>query len=81
MMNLDQVINNFMNQPNALGYRMQQAVGYRDAAARGEISPSEYQDLLEDLRRLDDIQLSADELDQQIAFNDCLTALKNIPLP
>lgn len=37
MMNLDQVINNFMNQPNALGYRMQQAVGYRDAAASGEI--------------------------------------------
>ena len=31
MMNLDQVIHNFMNQPNVLGYRMQQAVGYRDA--------------------------------------------------
>ena len=81
MMNLDQVIHNFMNQPTALGYRMQQAVGYRDAAARGEISQSEYQDLLEDLRRLDDIQLSADELDQQIAFNECLSALKYIPLP
>jgi len=81
MMNLDQVIHNFMNQPTALGHRMQLAVGYRDAAARGEISQSEYQDLLEDLRRLDDIQLSADELDQQIAFNECLSALKSIPLP
>lgn len=81
MMNLDQVINNFMNQPNALGYRMQQAVSYRDAAARGEISQSEYHALLEDLQRLEGIQLAADELDQQIAFNDCLTALKYIPLP
>lgn len=81
MMNLDQVIHNFMNQNNVLGYRMQQAVHYRDAAARGEINGSEYQDLLEDLRRLDDIQLSADELDQQIAFNECLSALKYIPLP
>lgn len=81
MMNLDHVVQNFLNQNNALGYRMQQAVSYRDAAARGEISQSEYQDLLEDLQRLDNIQLSADELDQQIAFNDCLTALKYIPLP
>ena len=81
MMNLDQVVNNFLNQNNALGYRMQQAVGYRDAAARGEITANEYQDLLEDLRRLDDIQLAADELDQQIAFNECITALKYIPLP
>lgn len=81
MMNLDHVVQNFLNQNNALGYRIQQAVSYRDAAARGEISQSEYQDLLEDLQRLDNIQLSADELDQQIAFNDCLTALKYIPLP
>ena len=81
MLNLDQVVHNFMNQPNALGYRIQQAVNYRDAAARGEISPSEYQDLLEDLRRLDGIQLSADELDQQVAFNECVNALKYIPLP
>jgi len=81
MMNLDQVIHNFVNQPTVLGHRMQQAVSYRDAAARGEISQSEYQDLLEDLRRLDDIQLSADELDQQIAFNECISALKYIPLP
>lgn len=81
MMNLDQVINNFMNQPNALGYRMQQAVGYRDAAASGEISAAEYQDLMEDLRRLDNVQLAADELDQQIAFDQVLVALKNIPLP
>ena len=81
MMNLDQVVHNFMNQPNALGSRMQQAVGYRDAAARGEISAAEYQDLMEDLRRLDNVQLAAEELDQQIAFDQVLVALKNIPLP
>ena len=38
-------------------------------------------ELLEDLRRLDDIQLAADELDQQIAFNEAINALKYIPLP
>lgn len=81
MMNLDQVVHNFMNQPTALGYRVQQAVSYRDAASRGEISQSELKDLLEDLRRLDDIQLSADELDQQIAFDQCITALMSLPLP
>ena len=54
---------------------------YRDAAARGDVSPAEYQDLVSDLQRLDDIQLSADELDQQIAFNECLNALLSLPLP
>lgn len=80
MMNLTEVVHNFMNQNNALGYRMQQAVSYRDALALGEISPEEYQDLMRDLQRLDDIQLSADELDQQIAFNECLEALMKLPI-
>ena len=52
-----------------------------DARARGDISDSEYQELLEDLKRLDEIQLSADELDQQIAFNECIDLLKSLPLP
>lgn len=80
MMNLTEVVHNFMQQPNRLGERMRMAMAYRDAAAIGEISPSELQDLLEDLRRLDNIQMSADELDQQIAFDQCLQALKSIPL-
>jgi hypothetical protein len=37
--------------------------------------------VLQDLQRLDNIQLSATELDQQIAFNECFEALKSIPLP
>jgi len=81
MMNLDQVVANFMAQNNALGYRVQRAVSYRDALAIGEISQEEYQELLRDLQRLDDIQLSADELDQQIAFNECLNALMKLPMP
>lgn len=81
MMNLNEVVHNFMQQPTHLGERMRMAIAYRDAAAIGEISPAELQDLLEDLRRLDNIQLSADELDQQIAFNECIQALKYIPLP
>lgn len=81
MMNLDQVVANFMAQNNALGYRVQRAVSYRDALAIGEISLEEYQELVRDLQRLDDIQLSADELDQQIAFNECLNALMNLPMP
>ena len=80
MMNLDQVVANFMAQNNALGYRVQRAVSYRDALAIGEISQEEYQELLNDLRRLDDIQLSADELDQQIAFDQCLKALAALPI-
>jgi len=80
MMNLDQVVANFMAQNNALGYRMQRAISYRDALAIGEISQDEYQDLLEDLRRLDDIQLSADELDQKIAFDECVKALMSLPI-
>lgn len=81
MMNLDQVVANFMAQNNALGYRIQRAISYRDALAIGEINPEEYQELLRDLQRLDDIQLSADELDQQIAFNECIKALMALPLP
>lgn len=81
MMNLNEVVHNFMQQPNRLGERMRMAVTYRDAAAIGEISPEEMQELLEDLRRLDNIQLAADELDQQIAFDQCIQLLKSVPLP
>ena len=80
MMNLNQVVANFMAQNNALGYRVQRAVSYRDALAIGEISWEEYQELLKDLQRLDDIQLAADELDQQIAFNECIKALMSLPI-
>lgn len=80
-MNLDQLVNQFLGQNNQLGYRMQKAMEYRDAAARGDIDATEYQDLMLDLARLDNIQLSADELDQQIAFNDCINLLLKVPLP
>lgn len=80
MMNLDQVIANFMTQDTTLGRRVQKAVAYRDARAAGEISPDEYRELLRDLQRLDDIQLSANELDQQTAFNACINALLMLPL-
>lgn len=81
MFNLDQVVQNFIAQNNTMGWRVAKAMEYRDAAARGDVSPAEYQDLVRDLQRLDDIQLSADELDQQIAFNECLNALMSLPLP
>lgn len=81
MMNLNEVVHNFMQQSNRLGERVRMAMAYRDAAAIGEISANELKELLEDLQRLDNIQMSADELDQQIAFNECINALKSIPLP
>ena len=81
MMNLDQVVANFCAQEDNLGARMRAAQELCDTAARGEISQDELCELLEDLKRLDDIQLSANELDQQIAFNECIEMLKNIPLP
>ena len=80
MMNLDQVVHHFLNQNNAMGHRVARAMEYRDAASRGDISQDEYQELLQDLQRIDDIQLSADELDQQIAFDQCLKALMSLPI-
>ncbi len=81
MMNIDTVVQNFLAQNTVLGHRMQQAMQYRSAAETGQISSAEYQELMSDLQRLDEIQLSANELDQQIAFNNIINALKSIPLP
>ena len=81
MMNLDQVVENFAAREDNLGARVRAAQELREACARGDIDHSEYQELLEDLKRLDEIQLSADELDQQIAFNECIDLLKSLPLP
>ncbi len=81
MMNIDTVIHNFLQQNNVLAQRMQQALAYKAAAESGEMSADEYQALMTDLQRLDEIQLSADELDQQIAFNNIINALKSVPLP
>jgi hypothetical protein len=81
MMNIDTVIHNFLQQNTALSQRMQQALSYKAAAEAGEMSADEYQALMTDLQRLDQIQLSADELDQQIAFNNIINALKSVQLP
>jgi hypothetical protein len=81
MMNIDTVVQNFLEQDTVLGHRMQQAMQYRSAAEAGEISAEEYQELMSDLQRLDQIQLSANELDQQIAFNNIVNTLKSLPLP
>lgn len=81
MMNIDTVIHNFLQQNNVLAQRMQQALAYKAAAEAGEMSADEYQALMTDLQRLDEIQLSANELDQQIAFNNIINALKSVPLP
>jgi len=81
MMNLDQVVANFSAREDNLGARVRAAQELRDARDRGDLDQSEYEELLEDLKRLDSIQLSADELDQQIAFNECIELLKSVPLP
>lgn len=81
MMNLDQVIDNFASQATELGNRVRQAQEYRRMAAEGEISAAEAEELIHDLQRLENIQLSAAELDQKIAFMEVLQALRNIPIP
>lgn len=81
MMNLDQVIANFCERDDQLAQRVQQAAELKALAESGEISRDELVELLEDLKRLDNIELSADELDQAIAFNECLEAIGKIPLP
>ena len=81
MMNLDEVIKNFSEKDNQLAERVKQAAELRALAVSGEITRDELVELLEDLKRLDNIELSADELDQAIAFNECLEAIAKIPLP
>jgi hypothetical protein len=79
-MNIQQVVENFCRQNNAMGYRVHKALEYRDALSRGDVDQAEFNELMEDLQRLDNIQLSADELDQQILFNDCINLLKSLPI-
>ena len=81
MMNLDQVISNFTAQDSELGNRVRQAQEYRRMLAAAELEQSEYEDLMRDIQRLDNIHLSAAELDQKIAFYEVMQALRNIPLP
>lgn len=81
MMNLDEVIKNFSERDNQLAERVQQAAELRALAEAGDITRDELVELVEDLKRLDNIELSADELDQAIAFNECLEAIAKIPLP
>lgn len=79
-MSILNVVNNFCNTEGELGNRVRMAVSYRDALARGDIDDAEYQELLADLQRLENIQLSAGELDSQIAFNECIEMLKSLPI-
>lgn len=81
MTNIDNIVSHWKNRPGNLAARVNKALVYREAAARGEISPDELTDLLNDLKRLDNIELAASELDQQIAFDECLTLLSKLPLP
>lgn len=80
-MSIIDVVNNFSNQDNELGHRVRLALSYQDAMVRGDMSTEEYHELMQDLQRLENIQLAAAELDQQIAFNECIELLKNIPIP
>jgi hypothetical protein len=79
-MSILNVVNNFCNAEGELANRVRMAVSYRDALARGDIDDAEYQELLIDLQRLENIQLSAGELDAQIAFNECIEMLKSLPV-
>jgi hypothetical protein len=79
-MSIIDVVNNFCNCEGELGNRVRLAVSYRDALARNDLNDAEYQELLVDLQRLENIQLSAGELDAQIAFNECIELLKNLPI-
>ena len=79
-MSIVDVVSNFCNSEGELGNRVRMAMSYRDALARGDIDERECQELMSDLQRLENIQLSAGELDAQIAFNECIEMLKNLPL-
>ena len=78
---MDEVIKNFSERDDQLAERVKQAAELRALAESGDITRDGLVELLEDLKRLDNIELSADELDQAIAFNECLEAIAKIPLP
>lgn len=81
MMNLDQVLENFKAQDGELSQRVNQAMQYQVLFVRNEINRGEYDNLLRDLNRLDNIQLTSAELDQQLAFHAAIELLRNIQLP
>lgn len=80
MMNLDQATEHWQNRSGQLADRVNKALVYRGAAQRGELTESELRELLQDLKRLDDIELAAAELDQQIAFDECIDLLLTLPV-
>jgi hypothetical protein len=80
-MNLDEAVNHFAAQETPNGARTRQALFYRNALASNEIGPDEYNDLMEDLKRIEQTQLSAHDLEQAIMVNQIIDALKSLPLP
>lgn len=64
-----------------LSKRVQLAIKYRQDAEAGKLSKQELDDLLQDLKIMDDITLTSQELDKQIMFDDCINLLSKLPLP
>jgi ATP-dependent Lon protease len=80
MMHLQEKLAAITRTPGQLSQRATQALTYHEQLTRGEISPEEYQDLLSDISRLDGIELAAEELHNQIIFDQFLDLLKTIPI-
>ena len=81
MVDLDQIITNFIKKDNTLSRRVLTALEYRNAVAHRDITKREYIELVKDLQVLDGVKLTAAEKEQQIAFNECMTLLIQTPLP
>ena len=81
MSDIQQAIDWFRGQPGAMGDRVRRGEQLQRAVNSGEISPDEFRELIQDLDRLDQVELSAQELENKILFDQVIKVLMAIPLP
>jgi len=80
MMNIEDTLRHFTTQENKLGERARLAEQYHVAMKAGELSRDEYQELMNDLKKIEIAESAATELDQAIALNAVIDALMKLPI-
>jgi len=81
MNNFQAVFAQYQAQPTRAGERARSAAKLHDAFYAGDIDRSSYEELMNDLKRIDTVNMAADELTDAIAVNELIDALMAIPLP
>lgn len=81
MNNFQAVLAHYQSQPSRAGERARSAAQLHGALYAGDIDRSAYEELMHDLKRIDTVNMAADELTDAIAVNEIIDALMAIPLP